>query len=106
LLHAPAHEPLTLLIAEQSAALLQEVSITALIKLQFGNQTMITLAALAQAVSKLGDYGERSLAHLGRLDAPYLRRQFGARLGNLLAAVAREKDLLPFQPRAAPLQFH
>ena len=106
LLHAPAHEPLTLLITEQSAALLRELSITALIKLQFGDQTMITQAALAQAISKLGDYGVRSLAHLGRLDAAYLRRQFGVRVGTLLVAVAHGEDVLPFQPTPAPLQLH
>jgi nucleotidyltransferase/DNA polymerase involved in DNA repair len=111
LLHtpAPAHGSLTILTPEQTADLLRELPIMALTRLQFADRSLITPAALAQAVDKLDGYGVRSLAHLARLarlDETSLRRQFGTRIGMLLAAVAHGEDPLPFQPTPAPLRLH
>lgn len=108
LLHASAsaHEPLTVLTPERTGDLLRQSPITTLTRLQFADRRMITPAALAQAGDKLGSYGVRSLGHLARLDETSLRRQFGARIGTLLATVARGADPLPFQPTPAPLRLH
>jgi hypothetical protein len=106
LLHTPASSqaPLTIPTPEQAADLLRSLPIAALTRLQFPDPTTITTRTLAQAVSRLEDYGVRSLQHLARLDNAYLRRQFGARVGPLLAAIARGEDLLRFQPTSAPLR--
>ena len=96
--------PLTLLPPEQVPDLLRQLPISALACLRFADPTIITTRTLTGAVSWLEDYGVRTLAHLTRLEGDFLRRQFGARLGVLLAAVARGSDLLPFQPTPAPLR--
>ena len=101
------HEPLALVTVEQTADLLRQLPITALTRLQFADPTTITSRTLTQAASWLEDYGVRTLAHLARLarlDDTLLRRQFGARLGVLLATIARGEDPLPLQPTPAPLQ--
>jgi hypothetical protein len=106
LLHTQAstQTSLTVLTPEQGADLLRQLPIAALTHLQFADQTtIITTRALTQAVSWLEDYGVRTLAHLKRLDDDFLRRQFGPRLGALLAAIARGEDLQPLQPTPAPL---
>ncbi len=110
LLHAPApassQSPLTVHMPEQTADLLRQLPIAALARLQFADPTTITTRTLNQAVSWLEDYGVRTLAHLARLarlDDDFLRRQFGARLGALLATIARGDDPMPFQPTPAPL---
>jgi hypothetical protein len=108
LLHTPAsaQTPLTLLTPEQTAGLLRSLPITALARLQFAEPTTITTRTLTQAASWLEEYGVRTLGHLARLarlNDDFLRRQFGARLGALLAAIARGEDLQPLQPTPAPL---
>jgi hypothetical protein len=105
LLHTPAsaHESLTVLTPEQAAVLLRELPIAALTRLQFADPITITTRTLTQAASWLDDYGVRTLGHLARLDDDFLRRQFGARLGALLATIARGEDLQPLQPTPAPL---
>jgi hypothetical protein len=100
---ASAHEPLTILTPEQIADLLRSLPIAALARLQFAGPTTVTTRTLTQAVSWLEDYGVRTLAHLTRLDDNFLRRQFGTRLGALLATIARGEDLQPLQPTLAPL---
>lgn len=93
-----AHEPLTILTPEQIADLLRSLPIAALARLQFADQATTTTRTLTQAVSWLEDYGVRTLGHLTRLDDDFLRRQFGTRLGALLAAIARGEDFQPLQP--------
>jgi hypothetical protein len=106
LLHAPAQEPLTLLSSGGTTDLLRQSPTATLTRLQFADQALIPSQALAQAARKLEGYGAQSLAHLARLDESALRRQFGRRLGAVLATVARGVDPLPFQPTPAPLQLH
>lgn len=106
LLQAPAHESLTLLTATQAPDLLRETSIAALARLRLADHAIITSAALAQVFARLDGYGVRAVAHLAQLDEASLRRQFGARLGSFLLAVARGEDVLPFQPTPAPLRLH
>ena len=104
--HAFAQTPPAVLTPEQAADLLRELPIAALTRLQFADPTIITLRTLTQAVSWLEDYGVRTVGHLARLtrlDDDVLRRQFGARLGTMLAAIARGEDLQPLQPTPAPL---
>ncbi len=104
--HASSQSPLTVLTPEQTADLLRNLPISTLTRLQFADQTPITSRELTQAASRLEEYGVRTLAHLARLarlDDDFLRRQFGARLGALLAAIARGEDLQPLQPTPAPL---
>lgn len=105
-LHAPLGEPLALCSSEALSDLLRESPMTALTYLQFGDQAVITPKALALAVGKLEGYGVRSLAHLARLDEQSLHRQFGTRLGAILATIARAADPLPFQPTPAPLRLY
>lgn len=103
---APAHQPLALVTGAEIPDLLRRLPITVLTRLRFADPTSFPPKTLAQAISRLEDYGARTLthlAHLARLDANDLRRQFGARLGSLLAAIARGEDPLPFQPTPAPL---
>lgn len=102
LLHTSGHEPVTLVTREQRSDLLRQLPIGVLTRLQFADGTIIRPAAVTQ----LEGYGVRTLMHLARLDEARLCRQFGAHPGNLLAAVARGEDLLPFQPTPAPLQLH
>ena len=105
LLRQSAPAPLIVLAREQTADLLRRLPIAALTRLQFADQTVIvTPGALAQAVSRLEGYGARTLLHLTRLDENDLRRQFGARLGALLAIIARGTDPVPLQPTPAPLR--
>lgn len=106
---APAYEPLTVLTSEQTADLLRHIPIAALAHLQFADPTIVTSSALTQTVSRLEDYGVRTLAHLARLarlNDDFLRRQFGTCIALLLAAVARCEDPLPLQPTPAPHRLH
>lgn len=109
LLHAPAQELLTLLTAEQGSGLLKEMPITTLARLRVADQGAhlgLTPKSLAQAVATLDGYGIRTVGQLERFDEGRLRRQFGTCLGAFLLAVARGKDILPFQPTPAPFQLH
>ncbi len=97
-----AHQPLALVTPEQTRDLLPQLPIVALARLRLAAPPVIT----PEIVAKLEGYGVRTLAHLARLDEEQLRRQFGARLGKLLATMARGDDVLPFQPTPAPLRLH
>lgn len=109
LLHASAHEPLTLVTADQAATVLREIPVAALVRLQVADpstHTSLTPKMLAQVAATLDSYGIRTVAQLARFDESRLRRQFGARVGAFLLAVARGEDIFPFQPTPAPLQLH
>src|SRR5215468_2503639 len=102
LLRAPAHEPLALVTPAQSTALLQWFPVRALSHLRLA----VPLAITPELVATLEGYGVRTLAQLARLAEEQLRRQFGARLGTILAAMARGEDPLPLQPAPAPRRLH
>jgi nucleotidyltransferase/DNA polymerase involved in DNA repair len=100
--HGPRHAPLVLVTSEQLAGLLSLLPIRALARLHLPGQVAIT----PTIVARLEGYGVRTLAQLARLDEEHLRRQFGARVGATLAAVARGEDLLPLQPTPEPERLH
>lgn len=102
LLQAPATEQIAIVTAEQSEDLLRALPVAVLAHLRLAVPSPIT----AELLARLDGYGIRTLAQLARLDEELLRRQFGTRLGTLLAALARGEDLLPFQPTPAPLHLH
>lgn len=100
LLHAPSNDSVSLVTTEQVSTLLQRLSIHALARLRLAR----AVAIKPEVVAKLEGYGVRTVAHLARFDEEHLRRQFGARIGTVLATLARGQDPLPFQATAAPLQ--
>jgi nucleotidyltransferase/DNA polymerase involved in DNA repair len=103
--HGPQHVPLALVTSEQLADRLNLLPIRALARLHLPG-LLGRVAITPTIVARLEGYGVRTLAHLARLDEEHLRRQFGARVGATLAAVARGEDLLPLQPTPEPERLH
>lgn len=105
LTRAPGRAPLALVAREHIPDVLQAVPIGALLLLHLPDLSG-RVSVTPETIVWLERYGLRTLAHLARLDASHLRRQFGAWGGASLAAIARGEDPLPLQPTPEPKRLH
>ncbi|HEV7126877.1 MAG TPA: hypothetical protein VGN32_05485 [Ktedonobacterales bacterium] len=99
LLCAPANERLALVSGAAAAAFPRSVPVRLLRELAPAG------LIAAEVVARLEGYGLRTLGHLARLGEEPLRRQFGSRVGAMLAVLCRGEDLHPLHP-TAPAHWH
>lgn len=99
LLRAPAHIAVRLISPDEAAELLYRTPVDILPRLHVAG---IAREISSDVVERLHGYGLRTLGQVGRLGELALRRQFGAQIGSVLAAIAVGRDPRPLSPTPPP----
>lgn len=99
LLRAPASVAVRLVSPDEAPALLHTTPVALLPRLRVAGVAGEISPAV---VERLQSYGLRTLGQVGRLGELALRRQFGARIGAVLAALATGHDPRPLSPTPPP----
>ena len=96
LLRATAHGAVRRISSSDAPAVLATTPVALLPQLCFAD------AVTPAVVARLHGYGLRTLGHVARVGELALRRQFGAHVGSILAALATGRDPRPLSPTPPP----